>query len=530
MSHGLRLFLTFPFAALFLFPRIVLGEEPNPTPDPVQRWRFFLQENEVNRLLVELANDYRPGRVRFDDVTVLSMASDAPLARYSVYVEDGVIRAVGPSGRIDAPADALRVNGSGKFLMPGLVDMHMHTLVTNSHHLLNLVNGVTSVREMCGFPWLLKFRDAVRENKLLAPNLYVASRILNGMPMEMYAEVVKDPDAARTLVRGQKEAGYDFVKVHNVLKPEVYDAVLDEAKKLGIDVVGHIPHSISLEKAIAQGQRTLEHFKGYYLDRTLEMSKEEYVSLTRGAEVWNCPTFYTHRIGLREDKVRELLKREEARYISPDERAAWLKAAAEGGGENYARVFEHSRKIFRDLVPAGAKFVSGTDSGGGYPMMVPGFALHEELRMMVENGLSVRETLRSATVNAADAMRKTREFGTIEPGKRADLVLLSKNPLEFLESLAAPEGVMVRGIWLDRAALDRMLERIREIYSENSPAMLKSLPSRHEIERLAQSIVELHRRGFVPMSHDLRELIELMERAGAPTEAIELVFKEIDAK
>ena len=529
MSYFLVRMSAFLAALAFLDHTPVQAEEADSPPDPVKRWRFFLQENEINRLLVDLASEHRPGRFRFDDVTVLTMTSDAPLPGYSVYVENGVIRAVGPNATVQAPDDAVRVSAAGKFLMPGLVDMHVHTLVTNSHHLLNLAHGVTSVREMCGFPWLLKLRDAVRENKLLAPNLYVAGRIMNGAPLDMYAEVVTDPDGARKLVRQQQAAGYEFIKVHNVMKPPVYEAICDEARKCGIDVVGHIPHSISLQKAIAQGQRTLEHFKGYYLDRTLEMTQEDYVGLTRGAEVWNCPTLYTYRIGLRGDRVRALLEGDEGRYISPDERARWLKAAEDDGANAHTRVFEMSQKIFHDLVAIGAKFLAGTDSGGGYPMMVPGFALQEELRLMSANGLSARGTLRAATVNAAEAMRRTREFGAVEPGKRADLVLLSKNPLDGVEAVGAVEGVMVRGIWLDRAALDRILARIREIYSENSPTMIKSVPSRDQIERLAQSVVELHGRGFIHMSHDLRELIGLMKAAGVAPDAIEGILKAVDS-
>jgi imidazolonepropionase-like amidohydrolase len=489
-----------------------------PPPTEAQRWRFFQDEQQINALLLELVHTHVPNPFAINNVACVETAPPRLIPNQTVIVRDGRIGEVGPAGTLVVPPEVRQLDGRGKFLLPGLVDAHVHTLVTNAHHLLNLVNGVTTVREMCGFPWMLEFRQRVRENRILAPNIYVTGTILNGAPMGMYAVVVKDPGHGRALVREHHVAGYDFIKVHNVMKPAVYEAVLDEARKLGIDVVGHIPHEITLEQAIKQGHRTFEHFKGYYLDRSLEMSTEDYVRLTRGADIWNCPTFYTHRIGLRGDDVRALLAREEGQYVPPYERAQWLSIADGGGGENHRKVYDLSKRIFRDLLAADARFLAGTDSGGGYPMMVPGFALHEELRCIVANGLSIPEAIRSATANPAAAMRRQGEFGSIAPGLRADLLLTSRNPLESIENLAAIEGVAVRGIWLDRTTIESIKIAIRVIYEESQPR--GQLPSADQMNQLAESVLRLHGQGFVFMDHYLNELAALLRKNGQSPEAV----------
>src|SRR5262249_23496440 len=141
------------------------------------------------------------------------------------------------------------------------------------------------------------------------------------------ARVVTTPEEGRAAVREHKAAGYDFIKVHNIMKPDVYAAILDEAHKLGIDVVGHIPQGIKVSEAIRLGQKTMEHFKGYILDNNLTISDEDWVSATRGADIWLCPTFYTYRAYLRGDEASKTLDLPEMRYASWRDRLEWRKLA-----------------------------------------------------------------------------------------------------------------------------------------------------------------------------------------------------------
>jgi imidazolonepropionase-like amidohydrolase len=432
----------------------------------------------------------------------------------TIVVDGSTLRAIGPSGRVAIPAGATVVDGRGKYVMPGLVDMHTHTNQSDSHYILDLANGVTSIREMDGHAFLLRQRTAERANRLLIPNLYVAGKILASAPLDWYATVVKTPEAARAAIREQKAAGYEFIKVHNVLRPEVYDAICAEARAQGLDVVGHIPHDTSVARAIACGQRTFEHFKGYINDRNLKLTGEDYVAATRGAEVWNTPTFYNYRGQLRGDEARALLSSApEMRYVAARVRARWLALAAQPADPVQQGVLPLSEKIFHDLLAIHARFLAGTDSGGGYPFHVPGFSLHEELRIMARNGLPIAGVLAATTVEPARAMRREAELGTLEVGKRADLVLLARDPLASIANLEAIDGVMVRGIWLPRAALDAMLAAIEAI--DRGPPQP---PTRSDLDHALDTLEQLRARGYVLRDHFLGWLRFRLEAAHLPVD------------
>ncbi len=194
-------------------------------------WRYFLREAQFNRLLLDLAGRYQPQSFIVRGATVLTMDGDGQLVDHIVVVESGRITAVAPSREVPVRAGFRKIDASGEFLVPGLVDMHVHTLTTSGDYLLDLINGVTSVRQMCGFLWLLSVREQVQKSRILAPSLYVAGTILNGFEMEWYAVVVKNPNQARELAREQEAAGYDLIKVHNVLHPSCYDAIRSATRR-----------------------------------------------------------------------------------------------------------------------------------------------------------------------------------------------------------------------------------------------------------------------------------------------------------
>jgi imidazolonepropionase-like amidohydrolase len=354
---------------------------------------------------------------------------------------------------------------------------------------------------------MLGMRKQIASNKLLGANMYVTGQILNAAPMGMYATVVKSPEQGRALVQEQKRAGFDFIKIHNNMPEVIYSAILEEAGVQKIDVVGHIPHDISVGTAIKLGQRTLEHFKGYILDRNLQLTDENYIEATRNSEVWNCPTFYNYRGSLRGEQAQKLVQEAtEMKYASWRDKQDWMQIAARTNEEGIAvqqSVLPLSRKIFKDLIQIGAEFLTGTDSGGGYPFMVPGFSLHRELELFQENGLSAYETLKASTVNAAEAMRRENEFGTIEAGKRADLVLLKSNPLKDVRNTLAIEGVAVRGIWLPRSELDVIFQKIEKIYNPPATEQTFRRPSKEEIAQFLEEQEALRSEGFIFRAHDL---------------------------
>ena len=298
--------------------------------------------------------------------------------------------------------------------------------------------------------------------------------------------------------------------------------MLDEAHKQNIDVVGHIPQGIKVADAIRLGQKTMEHFKGYILDDSLTISPEDYVSATKGADIWLCPTFSTYRTHLRGGEVLRALELPEMRYTSWRDRIDWKKRAEEPVTpvvQARQRILPMSEQIFKELLLVGAHFIAGTDSGGGYALMPPGFILHEELRIIQENGLSPLETLRTATLNVAAAMGRSAEFGSIEPGKRADMILISADPLADSANLSRIQAVIVRGIVLDRENLDAIGKDIRAIYDPQPAPPSPVLATPLEIKQMIARMESLDTKGFVFRTRDLKRLKELLQEEGHNAEA-----------
>ena len=482
-------------------PTVAIADDP---------FGYFIDEAAIEVLVDRWSHEHlAPAQLAFTHVAVISLAHPGVDLDQTLVIASGRITALGPTATTTVPAGATVVNGRSRFVMPGLVDMHVHTELSTSNYLLDLANGVTSVREMNGSPWLLRMRARERAGAALTPNLYVAGPILASAPLGHSATVVTMGDAARAEVHAQRLAGYDFIKVHNVVAPDVYTAICEQARVEQLDVVGHIPHDTTIARALACGQRTFEHFKSYIDDHTLTLTHEDFVAVTRGAEVWNTPTFATFRSHMRGDEARQFVRTApEMRYVSTRDRAAWLALANEPANPVQQNVLPLSEQIFRALLAAGGHFLAGTDSGGGYPFSVRGFALHTELRIMAEQGMALPDVLRTATVEPARAMRRD-ELGTLEIGKRADLVMLRANPLDAVANLETIDGVAIRGVWLDRGTLDEMLDAIAKIYAPHAAPSLA-----HALDALEQ----LRARGVPLRDRFLGELRFHVDAAGISTQ------------
>lgn len=455
------------------------------------------QELELVDILLKAAQAYAPKSYMFRHVSVVDVANGKILPDMRVEVDGGHIVAISPDS--DAPSSAIGIDGAGKFLAPGLADMHVHIPETVSVQLLNIALGVTTLRDMDGLPWMLRWRQQSRENSWIGPDLIVAGHIISSIPLEGgYATVVKSADEARRVVDQQKEMGFDYIKVHNILPLSYYDAVADECRRLHIGLVGHVPQSVTVTHAIASGQQTLEHFKGYISDRTLLISKEDWVTPTEHSAVWNTPTLYTYRIYERGPAAERWFASEESNYVPDLIKSSWKAIANETVTPEESKLFENEQDVLRRLLPHTHRFLAGTDSGGGYQFMVPGFALYEELRLLNETGLSTLETLRTATLYAAEATGRQGEFGQVAVGLDANLVLSAKNPIEHLETLRKPVGVMIRGRWLDRKALDDILATIVSTYSKTSPvATDPNLPNAAWTAAFRSKIDKLRKDGYV---------------------------------
>jgi len=373
---------------------------------------------------------------------------------------------------------------------------------------------------MAGVPWMLDAREKIKSGLMLAPSLAVAGPLINSFGLEGYAVVVRDPLDARRSVRQQAACGYDFIKTWNVLPEPIFNAVAEQARLEGMDLVGHVPQGITVPHAIAMGMRTMEHLKGFIDDRTLQLGETDYVSAA-AENVWNTPTLYAGRSSARGAEARAYLHSEEMRYVPIRRRAAWEQLLEKPEGR-VDRLRSDARVIMKDIVrqlyAVHAHFLAGTDSDG-YPFQVSGFALLDELNLLHDAGLSRGEVLRSATTEAARAMREPEEFGQIRAGFRADLIVLNTNPIEHLAAFRRNRGVMVHGFWLDRSKLDQALSRLAEVSQERDEDVELS---ESVIRSTIQRVQRLSNSGFVLSSPKLMTLAGEIRKAGNSGEADEL--------
>jgi hypothetical protein len=468
--------------------------------------RLF-EEYQANQLMMQLGTRHRPATLALVGVNVIPMSGEGLLKDQTVIVENGRFTAIGAVSEVTVPAGAERVQmGSGKYLIPGLTEGHAHTQFSLSQFLVYLTRGVTTVREMDGFPWMLKAREMAARNELLIPNLYVAGHILSHRAWPFYMTQVDTVEEVQLRVDTQAEAGYDFIKIHNSMPEPLYSALFDAAGAHDLDVVGHIPGEIPITDAIAAGQRTNEHFKGYIFDENLTITSQDYVAATAGSDLWNAPSFSNYHDHRRGVEAVQLVKRENSLRLVPRwMREEWQQQAdmpVDGLTELRQSIYPKSREIYTRLSTVTDKFFAGTDTGG-YAFMVPGYALQEEVRIFQDLGLSPYEALKTATINPAIAMRREAVMGSIEVGKRADFVLLAANPLDNTENLGTIQGVGLRGIWLDRDALTDIEESLEKIFAVGAQAAISD-PEKQKI--LAAGVPAMLEAGFPYPAYLLQEI------------------------
>ncbi|HEY2447150.1 MAG TPA: amidohydrolase family protein [Rhizomicrobium sp.] len=440
-----------------------------PAADDRASLHWIRQEVEIAGALDNLSRLAVSAPVVFTHVAIVDPESGGTLADQTVAVRDGKIAWTGDASAAPDMTGFTAIDGRGLVLSPGLVDMHVHTM-SLAEQLLRLATGTTAVREMDGFPWMLELRRAIIGGTLLAPTAYIAGTIITSYPLDGYSVVVHTPEEARATVRSEAVCGYDFIKVHNILKLPLFDAVADEARRAGLDLVGHIPHDITIDHAVhAGGMRTLEHLKGFINDGTLIVSGEDYAKAVAGADVWLTPTFYTMTGTHRAVDAQNLLALPEMSYVPLRKRRSWAGPVDAHDLKGQALIDVAIPAAMARLLPLHPHWLAGTDAAQ-YPLQVAGYALLDELIDMEQFGIPRADVLRAATTEPAAALHRPGEFGRIATGMRADLILLRADPTRDLRAYRNNLGVMVRGHWLSRAALDAALARLAQIQAEPDEA------------------------------------------------------------
>jgi imidazolonepropionase-like amidohydrolase len=418
----------------------------------------------------------------FVNITVLPMDWERVIKAGTVVVRGGRIVEVGVSRKVEIPEGAVVINGRGLYLMPGLADMHVH-LGNESDMKLFLANGVTTVRNMRGSPIHLYWRDKIAAGEMIGPRIITAGPILDGYPPSGENVVaVQSPEDGRVLVQEQKRMGYDFIKIYTRLSVPVYQEILRTAKENGMQVAGHIPKAVGLSMAISEKQDCVEHltgFMGAIKVHNSKMTNEKGVidseqipflaMLIRNEGVWNCVTLLVQQRYASINQLDSLLKLPEMKYVSPARMAFWdptrdlsFKSLSQEDYDSALEGIEVLKTITKTLQNTGAKILMGTDSPSRF--VVPGFSAHEELKNLVDSGLSPFQALKAATSNAAEFLGPSTEFGTIEKGKSADLLILRADPLEDIRNTRQIYGVMVHGNWLPESRIQEMLAEVIESF------------------------------------------------------------------
>ena len=414
-----------------------------------------------------------PPTTAFVDVTVLPMDSERTLPGQTVLVRGDRIIAIGPTARVTVPPQARRIDGAGKFLMPGLGEMHGHNPPLGSTpeyveqvYFLFLANGVTTVRSMLGYPGQIALREKVKSGAMLGPTLYLAGPSFSGAG----ANAVQTPQQALERVHAQKAEGYDLLKVHPGLTREVYDAMARAAKEVGLEFSGHVPADVGLVHAIKSGQRTIDHLDGYIellgaKSGPIDPAKlAELVTLTRETDTWVVPTMVLWETIIGSAEPVELAAFPELKYVPRRMVDGWRtsyerKVNAPAFDRAEAKQIATNRNVLlRALADGGARIVFGTDAPQIYS--VPGFSVHREFAAMQAAGMSPFAILHSATKAVGDYYKDVDAFGTVAVAQRADLILLNGNPFHDLENMARRAGVMVRGTWIPETEIQSRLEAI----------------------------------------------------------------------
>ena len=424
-----------------------------------------------------------PDAIAFVGVNVVPMDRERVLEGHTVVIRDGRIASVAPDDS-QVPEGAQRIDGEGRWLMPGLAEMHGHVpgpddpAYAEDMLFLYVSNGVTTVRNMAGHAYHLELRERIESGDLMGPTLFAASPWLT-------PETAGTPEAAAQAVRDYHAQGFDLLKL-GTIDAVSYAAMADTAHEVGMPFGGHIPAEVGLVGALDARQTSIDHYDryveflvpedadtggtdpGFFGSGWVHLADRgripEAIERTLAAGTWNVPTLSLVEHLASDTPAEDMIAWPEMRYMPRRVRDGWVQAkqrfqAREDFQPDAAQALvELRQELTRALHAAGAPIALGSDAPQFFN--VPGFSIHHELRMMVAAGLTPYEVLATGTREPARYFGTPDAFGTVEEGRRADLILLEANPLEDVANVQRRVGVMVHGQWLPEEEIRARLERI----------------------------------------------------------------------
>lgn len=425
--------------------------------------------------------------VVFKSVNVIPMDREQVIQDQVVVVKNGKIRFIGNAKKAKYRKNALVVDGQGRYLMPGLAEMHAHVPPIDDLEpmkdvlVLFAANGITTIRGMLGHPKHLELRKMINNGELTSPRFYTSGPSLNG-------ESVKTQDEAIQMVKDEKLAGYDFLKIHPGLTKDNFDAMARTANEQNIPFAGHVSFQVGVWKAIEAKQQTIDHMDAFIegLVPGIEKMSEEETGLfgmfvadradttripklmkaLRDNNVWVVPTQALAERWFTPDRTAESFRGDpEMKYMDPETLDNWVKAKsnlesnARYDKEKIRNYIRLRRKLIYECNRSGVGLLLGCDAPQVFN--VPGVSTHHELQYLVDAGLTPYEALKTGTTNVGIFFKKP-EMGVIKQGANGDVVLLNANPLENISNSQKIEGVLVGNRWMNRATLDDLLKKLEK--------------------------------------------------------------------
>lgn len=430
-------------------------------------------------LLSFTAYAQNPAKFVIKNVNVITMTSpDNIINNATVVITNNLIESI--NGNV--PKNAEIIDGKGKWLMPGLIDMHVHVPTDagpfgpkfptqgaalffdlQDYMILDIANGVTAIFELSAKAEHFGQRNEIGKGAVIGPRMALAAMIDGG---EGEGRRVNTPEDGRQAVRSAKAEGYEFIKVYAYLNIETYKAIIDEANKQGLKTIGHIPDAFKgkLKEAFVRGFGMVAHAEeltNYAIDFS-ETEAQQMAQLLKETGTWLSPTLTTmERILSQVKSLDELKALPSLKYVHPLLQSKWLtankynKMSSPENIIHFEKYVKFNLLLVKSCKAAGVPIVAGTDAGTS--SVIAGFAMHDELELLVKAGLTPAEALNSATLLAARWLGIDKQIGTIEAGKFADLILLDENPLTNIKNTRKIAGVFVNGKWVDKPKINTML-------------------------------------------------------------------------
>lgn len=441
-----------------------------------------------------------PEQIVISHVTVINPGTSSVQPDTTVVITGDRITAVSSASAIQPPKNARVIDGRGKYLIPGLWDMHVHSAFGDwfpgGREIilpLFIANGVTGVRDMGGeVSVLFAWRKQIAESQIVGPRMIISGPMLDGYLADgkslrfPSSIAITTPESAVAAVDSLKSQGVDFIKVQSEISHDAYLAAAAEAHKQGLPIVGHVPTRVRLAETVAAGQKSIEHLMGIFEGCSTEEDKfirgegdlklmlstsdpkrcDAMIALLANAQTWQVPTLAWQRGGTFLDQ-RDLKHQPLDKYVPAYWRdVTWRRFTDEMMPDLLhdplvlrQEYFARNLQMVGAMHRAGVPFMAGTDTAPGVYIM-PGFSLHDELANFVESGFTTMESLQTATSNPAKFLGTESSFGSIEPGKTADLLLLNANPLDDIRNTTKINCVIANGRLFDRAALDQLLAQV----------------------------------------------------------------------